>query len=41
MEYLRIRGEAADGIRCNFCLELYTGLAQDCACTNWGGFIGI
>ena len=35
------RQQALDGIRCGFCEELFVGPTKDCACTNWGGFIGI
>lgn len=35
------RREIREANRCGKCGERYVGLAQDCACTNWGGFIGI
>jgi len=31
-----IRRQIREHARCNLCHELYAGLAQDCACTNWG-----
>ncbi len=31
-----IRRQIRELRRCNMCHELYTGLAGDCACTNWG-----
>lgn len=39
--WLGRQAEVRDGIRCNICLERFSGLANDCACTNWGGFVGL
>lgn len=33
---IRRLGAEIAGNQCSICHERYVGIAQDCACTNWG-----